>query len=91
MSLRTATLLLCCVSGVEAVLSIVFENGSIRKKNFRIVSVVLKVVVMTSMSVEASEQVAEAIFYSGGRYLEAPLVGSNVMQTRHIISSWCRR
>ncbi|GFY71234.1 putative oxidoreductase GLYR1 [Trichonephila inaurata madagascariensis] len=74
--IKNCDITFCCVSGVEAVLSIVFENGGILKEFQNSERGSKGFVVMTSMSVEASEQVAEAIFYSGGRYLEAPLVGS---------------
>ncbi|GFU84579.1 putative oxidoreductase GLYR1 [Trichonephila clavipes] len=73
---RNCDITFCCVSGVEAVQSIVFENEGILKEFENSEPGSKGFVVLTSMSVEASEQISEAVFFSGGRYLEAPLVGS---------------
>ncbi|GFU84546.1 putative oxidoreductase GLYR1 [Trichonephila clavipes] len=73
---RNCDITFCCASGVEAVQSIVFENEGILKEFENSEPGSKGFVVLTSMSVEASEQISEAVFFSGGRYLEAPLVGS---------------
>ncbi|GFQ73248.1 putative oxidoreductase GLYR1 homolog [Trichonephila clavata] len=72
---KNCDITICCVSGVEALRSIVYENGGILQDFENSVPGSKGFIMMTSINVEASEEVAEAITESGGRYVEAPFVG----------------
>ncbi|GFQ79241.1 putative oxidoreductase GLYR1 homolog [Trichonephila clavata] len=69
-------IIFCCVSGPEASKSLVFENWGILQGLEKCEPGTKGYVEMTSIDPITSQEIAEAITYKGGKYLEAPISGS---------------
>lgn len=69
-------IIFCCVSGPEAAKSLVFENWGVLHGLEKCQPGTKGYVEMTSIDPITSQEIAEAITYKGGKYLEAPISGS---------------
>ncbi|GFS76783.1 putative oxidoreductase GLYR1 homolog [Trichonephila clavipes] len=69
-------IIFCCVSGPEASKSLVFENWGILQGLEKCEPGTKGYVEMSSIDHVTSQEIAEAITYKGGKYLEAPISGS---------------
>ncbi|GFY58545.1 putative oxidoreductase GLYR1 homolog [Trichonephila inaurata madagascariensis] len=69
-------IIFCCVSGPEASKSLVFENWGILQGLEKCEPGTKGYVEMSCIDPITSQEIAEAITYKGGKYLEAPISGS---------------
>ncbi|GFT66090.1 putative oxidoreductase GLYR1 homolog, partial [Nephila pilipes] len=69
-------IIFCCVSGPEAAKTIVFEKEGVLKGLEKCRPGTKGYVELTTIDPVTSQEIAEAITYGGGKYLEAPMSGS---------------
>ncbi|GFT34220.1 putative oxidoreductase GLYR1 homolog [Nephila pilipes] len=72
-------IIFCCVSGPEAAKSLVFGNWGVLQGLEKCKAGSKGYVEMTSVDPITSQEIAEAITFKGGKYLEAPISGSRAL------------
>ncbi|GFR07010.1 hypothetical protein TNCT_628851 [Trichonephila clavata] len=74
---RHCDIIFCCLSGPRASKSVIYQEDGILQGLEECEPGTKSYIEMTSMLPETSQIIAEAVTQKGGRYLEAPMVGSS--------------